>query len=244
MLDGLKERGFDLWFESHAAAILGTDFRDPLDDLDAVLRDFRIPMAEIVAGGGGEAPFTQRLRRAFSDRGWQKHIFVVERMIDGRSLESASHEVDHVKRFDGGVLGLEIEWNNKDPFFDRDLENFKRLHADGAVSVGIVVTRGGALQDGLRAAIRRHAAATGLTSHAALRERGLRPTQRQHDEIERRVQNGIAFADAWAAQFADDKFGTATTHWRKLLDRVKRGVGSPCPLALIGLPLATLAEDR
>jgi hypothetical protein len=31
-----------------------------------------------------------------------------------------------------GVLALEIEWNN--PFFDRDLENFKRLHANGAIS--------------------------------------------------------------------------------------------------------------
>jgi Restriction endonuclease BglII len=35
-----------------------------------------------------------------------------------------------------GVVALEIEWNNKDPFFDRDLENFKRLHAEGAISVG------------------------------------------------------------------------------------------------------------
>ena len=47
--------------------------------------------------------------------------------------------MDHVKRYDGtGVIALEIEWNNKDPFFDRDLENFKRLHAEGAISVGIV----------------------------------------------------------------------------------------------------------
>ncbi|HSV23752.1 MAG TPA: BglII/BstYI family type II restriction endonuclease [Xanthobacteraceae bacterium] len=39
-------------------------------------------------------------------------------------------------------MALEIEWNNKDSFFDRDLENFKRLHADGAISVGIIVMRG------------------------------------------------------------------------------------------------------
>ena len=34
------------------------------------------------------------------------------------------------------MIALEIEWNNKDPSFDRDLENFKRLHAEGAISIG------------------------------------------------------------------------------------------------------------
>ena len=37
-----------------------------------------------------------------------------------------------------------------------------------------------------------------------------------------------------------DKFGQATTHWRKLEDRVHRGVGNPCPLLLIGLPASTI----
>jgi hypothetical protein len=35
--------------------------------------------------------------------------------------------------------------------------------------------------------------------------------------------------------FVADKFGEATTHWRKLQDRIRRGVGNPCPLVLIGL---------
>src|SRR5262249_14440838 len=43
-----------------------------------------------------------------------------------RSITSAN--------FPAGTIALEIEWNNKDPFFDRDLENFKRLHSDGAIS--------------------------------------------------------------------------------------------------------------
>ena len=37
-----------------------------------------------------------------------------------------------------------------DPFYDRDLENYKRLHADGAISVGIIVTRGKSLQENMR----------------------------------------------------------------------------------------------
>jgi hypothetical protein len=46
----------------------------------------------------------------------------------------------------------------------------------------------------------------------------------------------VPFPDAWASAFVQDKYGAATTHWRKLEDRVHRGVGNPCPLLLIGLP--------
>ena len=49
---------------------------------------------------------------------------------------------------------LEIEWNNKDPFFDRDLENFQRLHALGAISLGVLVTRGASLQAALPGIVR------------------------------------------------------------------------------------------
>lgn len=38
------------------------------------------------------------------------------------------------------------EWNNKDPFFDRDLLNFSALHREGALAVGIIVTRGPTFQ--------------------------------------------------------------------------------------------------
>ena len=51
-------------------------------------------------------------------------------------------------------------------------------------------------------------------------------------------------AEAWSSAFVGDKFGQSTTHWRKLEDRVRRGVGNPCPLLLIGLPasLVTFGE--
>ncbi len=71
-------------------------------------------------------------------------------MIDHVEKESISHEIDHFHPTDEGTFALEIEWNNKDPFFDRDLENFKRLHAEGVISVGAIVTRGSELQSQLR----------------------------------------------------------------------------------------------
>jgi hypothetical protein len=41
---------------------------------------------------------------------------------------------------------LEIEWNNKDPFYDRDLNNFRLLFDLRAISVGIIITRRDELQ--------------------------------------------------------------------------------------------------
>lgn len=38
-------------------------------------------------------------------------------------------------------VALEFEWNNKDPFFDRDLNNFRLLFELRAIHVGIIVTR-------------------------------------------------------------------------------------------------------
>ena len=40
-----------------------------------------------------------------------------------------------------------MEWNNKDPFFDRDLNNFRLLHQLGVLSVGVIITRLWELQE-------------------------------------------------------------------------------------------------
>ena len=47
-----------------------------------------------------------------------------------------------------------MEWNNKDPFFDRDLINFQALHHEGAIAVGVIITRGPGLQNLVSGVIR------------------------------------------------------------------------------------------
>jgi hypothetical protein len=145
MLERLRAAGFEIEFHSHALAILSADFPAALQDLDDVLSETKISMTEIVGSGGGEAAGTQRMRRALSERGWSKSSFEIIKIINGVQRESITHKIDHVRPFATGTLALEIERNNKDPFYDRDLENFKRLHAEGAISVGIMVTRGSSL---------------------------------------------------------------------------------------------------
>jgi len=238
-LSNLIERGFEIEFHSHARAILSVDFPEALAELEATLAKVTIPIEEIIAGGGGEAKGTQRLRRALNDLKWTKTKFEVKKVINGREREAVSHEVDHVREFSCGVLALEIEWNNKDPFFDRDLENFKRLHADGAISVGVIVTRGQSLHENMRALVKRFVDERQILQFDDLKRWGYEPTSRQRRAIERRVtrkKNPIDFREAFVDKFVADKFGEATTHWRKLDDRIRRGVGNPCPLVLVGLP--------
>lgn len=247
MFNELKDKGFEIELHSHAAAILEKDFPDALSELENVLGEIDIPITEIIGSGGGEAKGTQRLRRALAAKAWKEVCFEIKKTINGVEKESVSHEVDHVRAFpDGKLIALEIEWNNKDPFFDRDLENFKRLHAEGAISVGVIVTRGSSLQDRMLDLVQRFTREREVTSFDDLEGLGLDPTRRQRAAVAKRVgraRNPMDFATAWSSHFVQDKYGAATTHWRKLQDRVHRGVGNPCPLLLIGLPASIVSFD-
>ena len=250
MFDALLEKGFQVEHHGHAKAILTSDFPLAISELEEALIAATIPVEEIIAGGGGEAKGTQRLRRALATKSWVKTTFVVEKRINGVPRESQSHEVDHVRTFgDGSRVALEIELNNKDPFYDRDLENFKRLHADGAISVGVIVTRGKSLHDNMRSIVRRFLDDRQIQTFEDLRQWKYEPTSRQRASITRRMERAkkpLTFREAFAEGFVADKFGEATTHWRKLEDRVHRGVGNPCPLVLIGLPdsIVTFNEGK
>ncbi|MCB1467653.1 MAG: restriction endonuclease [Rhizobiaceae bacterium] len=248
MFDQLRKRGFDILALHHAEAIISRDMPEAEEQLETALTTLDIPILEIVAGGGGEAGLTQRLRRGLADNGWQKRNIQVRKLVkwgdaDEREIASLSHEIDHVKAFGPAdwVFALEIEWNNKDPFFDRDLENFKRLHAEGAVSVGGIITRGESLQREMRDLLLRFAEDHAIENIGQLDAFGYTPTGRQRRMILDRFERSGNFRQSWVDAFVGDKFGEATTHWRKLQDRVLRGVGNPCPLVLIGIPSSAVS---
>ncbi len=236
MFEKIKEKGFQILTLHHAEAILKHDMPIAARELEAVLLDVVIPIEELIRGGGGEGQITQRIRKKLSAAyGWKKHNFEIKKIVDGKEKESISHEIDHVKEFEKGTFALEIEWNNKDPFFDRDLENFKRLHADGVISIGAIITRGTSLHESLRRLIEEYAVIQGIDGLDKLSQ-FYTPTSRQRALYEKATKSKGSFFKGWAHEFVSDKFGEATTHWGKLQDRVKRGVGNPCPLLLIGLP--------
>jgi len=126
----------------HAIAIMKSDFSDEWSDVLKVLGDFRLQRSHINVGGGRKSKVAGALDRPLADRGWCERSFATRIVVDDRSMDSPTHKVDCFKN---GV-GLEIEWNNKDPFFDRDLNNFRLLFELRALHVGIIVTRCDELQ--------------------------------------------------------------------------------------------------
>ena len=121
----------------NAAGILQTACPGQWADIIAVLRDFRLYESEVNVAGGNRSPISKRLDGAFYKRGWIEKQFQTAIVVDGTTVESPTHNVDCYK----APVALEIEWNNKDPFFDRDLNNFRLLFDLRAIEVGVIITR-------------------------------------------------------------------------------------------------------
>ncbi|MBN8643651.1 MAG: restriction endonuclease [Planctomycetes bacterium] len=121
----------------HASAILRSDFPAELDDILQVLRSFRLNQADVEAGGGGKSEMSKWIDSQFFSRGWTKKRWTTQIVVDGHPTESPTHEVDCFKN----RVALEIEWSNKDPFYDRDLNNFRLLFDLRVISVGVIITK-------------------------------------------------------------------------------------------------------
>ena len=127
---------------NHATAILEKDFPDEWNDLINLLTEFRLQKCHITVGGGSKSLVAQSLDSFLYNRGWIEKQFDTKQQVDGVERETPTHKVDCYKNH----IALEIEWNNKDPFFDRDLTNFRLLFDLKAISVGIIITRSTELQ--------------------------------------------------------------------------------------------------
>jgi hypothetical protein len=126
----------------NAAGVLSTACPDEWMDIIEVLRAFRLYRSEVQAAGKNRSPISRQIDNAFYQRQWVEKNFVTTIKIDGAEYESPTHSVDCFK----GRVALEVEWNNKDPFFDRDLNNFRLLFDLRVIDVGVIVTRATELQ--------------------------------------------------------------------------------------------------
>ncbi len=126
----------------HALAILSSDFPDELADIESVLTAFRLRKSWIDVGGGRKSKVAEFIDSGLTNKGWVAKNFDTKFVVDSVETASPTHEVDCFKN----RAALEIEWNNKDPFYDRDLNNFRLLFDLRVASVGIVITRCDELQ--------------------------------------------------------------------------------------------------
>lgn len=134
---------YEVYEWRHATSILMGDFSQEWQDIVAVLTTFRLLKSDVIRPGGRKSRIAEKLDEAFFQRGWAEQEFDTKIVVDDTTFETPTHKVDCVKN----RIALEIEWNNKDPFYDRDLNNFRLLFDLRAISVGIIITRSDELQD-------------------------------------------------------------------------------------------------
>ncbi len=133
---------FEIHEWRHASAVMVQDFPAEWADITDVLGRLVIRKSWIEVGGGNESKVSKFMGTELTAKGWAERKFKTAIMVDDHQTDSPTHKVDCFKN----KVGLEVEWNNKDPFFDRDLNNFRLLFELRALSVGIILTRCDELQ--------------------------------------------------------------------------------------------------
>jgi len=133
---------YEVYEWRHATAILKNDFPNELNDIVGVLTAFKLYKSHIIAAGGGKSRISAALDGALTGLGWQEKGFSTSIVVDTIQYNTPTHKIDCYKN----RIGLDIEWNNKTEFYDRDLNNFRLLHERNALSVGVIVTRATELQ--------------------------------------------------------------------------------------------------
>jgi hypothetical protein len=122
--------------------MLKTDFPEQWTDLIYVLSKFELRKSDVASKGGNKSPISKSIDGLFFGRGWIEKSFDIRVTADGAETLAPTHHVDYYKN----RVAVETEWNNKDPFFDRDLTTFRLLFELNVLSVGIIITRADELQ--------------------------------------------------------------------------------------------------
>jgi hypothetical protein len=128
-------------FEVHewrnGLAILSAAHPDEWSNITEVLRGFTLLKSDILKPGGSKGLIASKLGSHFTKLGWAEKKFDTKIIVDKDEHVTPTHKVDCYKN----RVALEVEWNNKDPFYDRDLNNFRLLFELRAIDAGVVITR-------------------------------------------------------------------------------------------------------
>lgn len=126
----------------NAAGVLSTSCPKEWAEILDALRQFRLLRSEVLAPGKNRSKIVARLEQPLKDAGWVEKQFETAIVVDGTERPSPTHKVDCFK----GKVALEVEWNNKDLFYDRDFNNFRLLFDLRVIDAGVIITRCSKLQ--------------------------------------------------------------------------------------------------
>jgi len=154
------QKRFDVYEWRNGIVLLHSLHPEELRDIFTVLREFELLATEVIRGGKNKSDIAKRFDDRLYEIGWAKRHYQTIVKVDDDELRFPSHEIDCIKN----RVALEVEWNNKDPFFDRDLTNFRHLYNLGVIDVGVIITRASELQS-IFAALRKASSYGKSTTH-------------------------------------------------------------------------------
>lgn len=139
--------GWDCYDWRNARTILEHAHAAEWEDIHNILSGFRLLRSHLTARGkGNKSAVATAIDSQFYALEWVERSFETKIVVDETESESPTHSVDCFK----GKVAIELEWNNKDPFYDRDLNNFRLLYELRVADVGVMVTRSTKLQKWLK----------------------------------------------------------------------------------------------
>lgn len=212
---------YDVYSYRHAATILKNSYEKQLNEIEAVLRTFRITTKDIGMPGGNESDIPKKLSSEFRPLGWHESRIQADLSVrvteqteefspDGAKTKKTvseqeplilpnyidGHKIDYVN----GKVALDMEWNSKDQTFDRDLYAFRMFYECGVISAAVLVTR----------------------------SEKLNPL---FEQVPRRTKDGDLIPDSSVKA----KYGASTTWIGKLLYRLNAGRHGGCPVLVFAI---------
>tara|TARA_B100000579_G_C22689646_1_gene784361 strand:- start:13 stop:807 length:795 start_codon:yes stop_codon:yes gene_type:complete len=250
----ISSKGWDILDKDNALLVGKSCFKEEFENLDNALSDFEIPVTDFIRSGGGLAEPTKRLTNIVNSFHWKKNnvtsetkVTFSDKSLDPIQTNAISHEIDHVG-FDSKKnkkFALEIEWSNKDEFFDRDFSAMKGLYNIGAIELGIVILKGSNFNDKAKKeienyfidkvesqddfiSVQEHINSVGGTFTF--------PTNTQLDAINTKNKKLKDYPLSVSEVFWSNKYGSTTTTWKQLLKRLDRGSAERLPMIFLGIP--------
>ena len=248
-LESLKNKGWEILDYNFAIETADRLFSKEIKELCEILDITNVDIErDIITGGGGKTLIVQDFEKKFKQKNWKKNNINMtnqisfENGINPKETKAASHEVDHLMISENEDLAiLEIEWNNKSEFFDRDIQNILNAWQIQAIELGIIITRSKKLNESLKKDIHDYFLDNEIYDYDdfnKLEDKLLRfsfPSKSHRTKIDSALNKGKDFTEIAAEVFWASKY-RHTTNTEQLIKRIERGQLGRAPLLVLGVP--------
>jgi len=132
---------YDIYDYKNALNILQKNYAKEYNEIIECLKLIVISKDDIVENGGNQSNIAKNIKSIFKNKYWKDECQISAKISDHDIY--TSHHIDLFKN----NIAIEVEWNNKDTFFDRDILNNNKLYNKEKISLAVIITRSDDLQE-------------------------------------------------------------------------------------------------